>query len=376
MGANKTNTSGRSSKQSLKAARSIEDQALKALMVAAPCVLVVTLLVNRVYLHAVALPIIGRPSMAIFTSLFSCLLAFGLFVALYPRAVAKADPGSYLTTTKRSIRWFDTLSLAVVYSLIVFAFTVLVARVMAASFEGLQFDVYTASIIIGIACGLVAYGVVRVVGSINSRQIVSVLALFLVGGVTVSMLTAQNTLWWEANFSTLGQSTQQGTASFYAFNLTLIFSALAIVVLARHLYADMQALMGQGTLLGVSRTNAVKTIFIVAAMGLGGVGLFFYKPDSLQGTLHVISAGLVALAFGALMIMLKWLLPGLSKPFMTISYIALGALAGAYVLYTFFGYLSLTAFELSCFGICFGWLFLFTQQIAQERSGIIVRKGK
>ncbi len=366
MGAKKSNTSVRGSKQSLRTARSIEDQALKALMVVAPSVLALTLVVSGLMLGVSALPITGRPSMSIFISLSSSLIAFGLFLSLYPRAVAQAAPNSYLVSAKRSVRWFDAVSLGIVYALIVFALTVLSARVMAASFEGLQFDIYTASVLVGIACGLVAYGVVRMVGGINSNQIINVLALFLVGGVTLSMLTAQDPLWWEANFSTLGQSTQRGTASFYAFNFTLIFSALAIIVLARHLYADMQALMEQGSLLGVSKTNAVKTIFVVAALGLGGVGLFFYKPDSLQGTLHVISAGLVALAFGALMILLKWLLPGLSKPFMTISYIALAALVTAYVFFTFVGYLSLTAFELGCFGICFGWLYLFTQQIVGQ----------
>jgi len=349
MGAKKSNTSVRGSKQSLRTARSIEDQALKALMVVAPSVLALTLVVSGLMLGVSALPITGRPSMSIFISLSSSLIAFGLFLSLYPRAVAQAAPNSYLVSAKRSVRWFDAVSLGIVYALIVFALTVLSARVMAASFEGLQFDIYTASVLVGIACGLVAYGVVR-----------------MVGGVTLSMLTAQDPLWWEANFSTLGQSTQRGTASFYAFNFTLIFSDLAIIVLARHLYADMQALMEQGSLLGVSKTNAVKTIFVVAALGLGGVGLFFYKPDSLQGTLHVISAGLVALAFGALMILLKWLLPGLSKPFMTISYIALAALVTAYVFFTFVGYLSLTAFELGCFGICFGWLYLFTQQIVGQ----------
>ncbi len=369
--AKQTNTSAAGLKASVATPWPAEDQALKALMVVAPGVFVVTLLISRFVLGVDTLPIIGRPSMSIFISLISSLLALGLFVALYSRAVSKTDPYSYLATARLPMRWFDALSLGIVYALIVFILTALAGRVMAASFEGLQFDIYTASILMGVTCGLVAYGVVRTVTNIDSRQIVSVLALFLVGGVTLSMLTAQNPLWWEANFSTLGQATQRGTASFYAFNLTLIFSALAIIVLARHLYADMQALMKEGSLIGVSRTNAVKTIFVVAALGLGGVGLFFYKPDSLQGTLHVFSAGLVALAFGALMILLKWLLPGLSHTFMTISYIALAALVGAYILYMVLGYLSLTAFELSCFGICFGWLYLFTQQIAQERSGIM-----
>lgn len=363
MGAKKSSIPVRDSKQSHHVGRSAEDQALRALMAVAPCVALITLAASSLVLNLDVLPIIGRPSMSIFISLFSSLIALGLFLALYPLAIARATPESYLASAKRSVRWFDAMSLGIVYSLIVFALTTLSARVLAASFEGLQFDIYTASVLVGLTCGLAAYAVVRIVSSINSQQIVNVLALFLVGGVTLSMLTAQDSLWWEANFSTLGQATQRGTASFYAFNLTLIFSALAIIVLARHLYADMQKLMEQGSLLGVSRTNAVKTIFIIAALGLGGVGLFFYRPDSLQGALHVVSAGLVALAFGALMVLLKWLLPGLSRPFMTISYIALASLVAAYVFFTFIGYLSLTAFELSCFGICFGWLYLFTQQI-------------
>lgn len=355
--------------RSLRGSKAIEDLALKAFMVLVPSVGLLALLINLATGQS-SLPITGRPSMAIYISLLSGLLTLVIFIGLYRPATRINVTEEYLVTVKKPALIFDALSLGVVYSLIAIGLTIGLERIMAASFVGLRLDIYTASIIIGLACGLVAYAVVRVVAAIDSKQIVNVLAFFLVAGVTISMITTTDPLWWEANFSTLGQVTQQYTASFYAFNLTLILSAFAIIVLARHLYADMRILIQKGSMLGVSKVNAVKTIFVVAALGLAGVGFFPYKPDSFQATMHVFSAGLIAIAFGALMILLKWLLPGLSKSFMTISYVALTALGSAYILFTFVGYLSLTAFELSCFAICFGWLYLFTQQIVNTRAGI------
>lgn len=355
-------------RRNLRSNRAVEDFALKALMVVAPVVGLITLVSCLVFIHKTSLPLVGQPSMAAFISLFSGLLSFGIFLLLYRQATMANGADSYLVKAKRPSVIFDTLSLGAVYSLIVIALTIWLMRVMAASFEGLKLDVYTASVLIGLACGLVCYGLIRVIAKINSRQIVNILAGFLVGGVTISMLTAQDPLWWEANFSTLGQATQRYTGSFYAFNLTLILSALAIIVLARHLYADMEQLIQGGSMMGVSKINAVKVVFVIAALGLGGVGMFPYKPDSFQAVMHIFSAGLVAIAFGALMILLRWLLPGLPKSFMAISYIALAALVAAYILFNFVGYLSLTAFELGCFAICFSWLYLFTQQIVNLKE--------
>lgn len=354
--------------RSIRGSKAIEDLALRALLFVTPAVALIAVIVSKFFLNVTLLPITGRPSMAIFISLISGLMTLVLFLALYPSAVRATGADDYLAKAKKPALVFDAVSLGLVYTLIVVGLTIALEQIMAASFLGLKLDVYTASVLIGLACGLVSYAVIRAVAVISSKQIVNVLAFFLIAGVTVSMLTAKDTLWWEANFSTLGQATQQYTTSYYAFNITLILSALAIIVLARHLYADMEALMKQGSMLGVSKASAVKTIFIVAALGLGGVGVFQYDPNTFAAFMHVFSAGLVAIAFGALMVFLRWLLPDLSKPFMTISYVALAALVSAYILFNFIGYLSLTAFELGCFAICFGWLYLFTQQIVGSRT--------
>ena len=61
--------------------------------------------------------------------------------------------------------------------------------------------------------------------------------------------------------------------------------------------------------------------------------------------------------------LLRWLMPGLSRQFLKISYIIGGIMALDWLVFKATSYLSLTAFELLEFGLSFPWLLLLFQNL-------------
>ncbi len=344
-----------------------EDRSIQAILIATPVVAMFVLVLNQLFNAGQALSILGRPSFAVYITPIAMALVFAVFMwryltSFYPK-------GNDTDVYKRRLTVVvDGISLGLVYMIVAGAITIWLERIFNNSFVGLRLDQYTSSLLIGLTIGIVAYTIIRLTRNISSKQTINVVALFLVGGVIVSMLTTKEPTWWEANFSTLGQATQQSTASYYIFNLTLILSGFALVVLARQVIADAKEVFVAGKNGSKNKLRTVYIFMIVASLGLAGVGLFPYTPNSYKAFMHVFSAGLVAISFGVLIGLLRWLLPSASKSFLTISYIILASLVGSYVLYARIGYLSLTAFELSCFAICFSWLYLFTQQVVNSKE--------
>lgn len=345
-----------------------ENLSLKAFLYTAPSAALLVLLINKLFLHHDSLAIVGNPSMAIFVSLLSGILALVLFVIFYIRGPSHDMQEAGIVKPRPLIRTLDAIALGIVYTVIVVGLTIVAEAVIANAFKGLRLDIYTSSLLIGISVGIAAYFIVKLVSNITTKQIMNVLSFFLIGGVFFSMITATDPLWWMSNFSSLGQASERYTLSFYVFNLTLIMSGYVIIILARHLYYDMKQLIEAHPKAANDRIDLVKIAFIVIALGLTGVGLFPYKPDALQGDLHVASAGFMLISFATLMIALRWILPNISRPFLAVTYIAAAGIAAMAIVYRLTDYLNVTAFELLGFVICFAWLYLFTQQIVYQRS--------
>lgn len=351
-----------------------EDRSIRAILIATPVVAIIVLLLNQLFNDGRPLSILGRPSFAAYITPIAMLVVFAVFIHRYLTEYYPRGSSSDMYKRRLAVT-ADGISLGLVYMIVAGAITIWLERIFSNSFIGLKLDQYTSSMLIGLVVGIVAYSIIRITRHISSKQTINVLALFLVGGVIVSMLTTEEPSWWEANFSTLGQATQQFTASYYIFNLTLILSGFALVVLARQVIADAKEVFVGGPNGSKNKLRTVYVFMVIASLGLAGVGLFPYTPDSYKAFMHVFSAGLVAVSFGVLIGLLRWLLPSASKSFLAISYIILGSLVGSYILFTRVGYLGLTAFELGCFAICFSWLYLFTQQVVNTKEYNGTKRG-
>ena len=99
------------------------------------------------------------------------------------------------------------------------------------------------------------------------------------------------------------------------------------------------------------------------AVDVGAVGLF---PNNHEyHWLHDQIAGLLIYIIIALIVMLRWLLPHMTKEFLWISYGVGLILVAADFLFDVVGYLSLTAFEIIGFVLVFVWVMMLLQ-ILQE----------
>jgi hypothetical protein len=258
-------------------------------------------------------------------------------------------------------KWRDTTALAFAYGVVGGGAMVGLGYLFSLGFRGLAFDPYTASALVGLAAGVGAYGAASAAYNIGPNSIIVVLAVVLIGGVLFSMITNTQTDWWKENFSYLGTTDSSRPK---AFNFALILGGFVMAALTSFVFSLFdKAVLGGKVANTALRTNILRILFLGAALGIGGVGFFFVNGDTLQSSLHVLSAFIAIAVFIFMIVLLKWLAPTISREFQITSYLMLAGIGLAYFLFIRVGYLSFTAFEMVSFGICFSWLILFLRQI-------------
>lgn len=258
-------------------------------------------------------------------------------------------------------KWRDAVSLSLAFSIVNAASILLLAYVFSGGFRGLSFDIYTSSVLVALVVAVLAYANYNTVSDLQPSSIIKILAFVLIGGVMFSMITNNNTEWWQYNFSTLG-----GVYSSRAitFNLTLILAALIMITLTTFVFTLFDRAVSHGSSKAKDiRSKTLKWLFVAAAIALGGVGFFPYIANTPYALLHNLSAFGLVLIFLVLIASLRWLASGFSKEFFALSYVVAASLIVFFLLFTSVGYFSLTAFQLSSFVFCFSWLMLFLKQI-------------
>ncbi|MBO0485916.1 DUF998 domain-containing protein [Vagococcus fluvialis] len=224
-------------------------------------------------------------------------------------------------------------------------------------FEGASFDIYTATAIFFIFTAIINYLMIYAAYSFTSSMIVTILIVVIIGGVFFAMLTNSESRWWQHNFSFLGTNE---AASSWQFNLTLMLSALLMVALIDYLFVNLKKSGYTGFKVASSRV-----LLTMVAISLGGVGFF---PNNGTGQLHALhtkAAEMLVYLIVILIVSIRWILPKVTKEFLTISYGIAAVLVACNFLFQNIGYLSLTVFELLAFGLALSWILLLLQHIQQ-----------
>lgn len=219
-------------------------------------------------------------------------------------------------------------------------------------FAGASFDIYTSTLFVFLFVAAITYGMLNLAMTISEAVITNSMMIMIIGGMLFSMLTNSNRDWWHYNFSYLG--TQQN-ATYWRFNITLIFSALLMATLVDYLFFNLQKKYPDR---GV---KALQILLYAEAACLGGIGCFPNDPQYhvLHDRISMWLVYIMILIIG----LLRWLMPGLSRQFLKISYIIGGIMALDWLVFKATSYLSLTAFELLEFGLSFSWLLLLFQNL-------------
>lgn len=254
----------------------------------------------------------------------------------------------------------STWSLALVHGLLIFLCYALLFYVVSESFVDAYIDMWAASFVLALSTGFAAYSVFLSAVTMNAVRVSMLLALFLLAGTFISMLTASNPHWWDDHFSSLGAG---GGVSGYTFNATLIVAGLVIVALSRYITADFQKLRQGGQLSERAKVGLVQALLTGIGIALAFVGLFVYNE---YPTIHNLAAGGMAILFLVIVLLLPIITLGFTKAFFIASYALLASLLASVWLFLGVHYLNLTVFELVAAAIIFTWMVVFVRHIAAQ----------
>ncbi|WP_251574132.1 DUF998 domain-containing protein [Limosilactobacillus agrestimuris] len=296
--------------------------------------------------HMRTVPITGGYSIANGSMLLS--LVSGLFVFVVSFIVTKLRNNG----PTRNVYWRSLPTITIACGLIIaFSFSAFF-WLLGKLFMDACFDIYTSTTFVFVIIALINYLMINLALTLTSGIITNLLTIMIIGGMLFSMLTNSTRDWWKHNFSFLG--TSQNPANLQ-FNVTLIFSGLLMIALVDYLFVNLQRKYP-----GV-KTQLLRWLLYGEAACIAAIGLFPNDPK-----FHIlhdrISMWLVYIML-ILIVAIRWILPEVTKQFLTISYV-IGAVMGAeYIIFKLANYLSLTAFELIEFALSFSWLLLLLQNI-------------
>lgn len=247
-------------------------------------------------------------------------------------------------------------SIGLVHGLLAFLGYALLFYIMSQAFQDAMIDMWSASAILALSTGFVAYVVAISASNLNASNISMLAALFLVTGVLISMLTANDPHWWYLHFSSLGAG---GGVSGYAFNGTLIIAGLVIVALSLYVIEDFKKLQHDERIPQKAKVGILQVCLTGIGIALACVGAFVYNVNPL---IHNYSAGGMALLFLTIIALLPLITPGFARSFFVASYALAGSLFLAIWLISI-GYFNLTVFELAAAAIVFIWLVVFVRHV-------------
>ena len=279
-------------------------------------------------------------------------LYLGTFSGVVAFATAFIRQKRHRSGPAMELHWRNLPTLLIAFGTILAISIMIVFWLAEKMFAGASFDIYTSTLFVFLFVTAITYGMLNLAMTISEAIITNSMMIMIIGGMLFSMLTNSNRDWWHYNFSYLG--TQQN-ATYWRFNITLIFSALLMATLVDYLFFNLQKKYPDR---GV---KVLRILLYAEAACLGGIGCFPNDPQYhvLHDRISMWLVYIMILIIG----LLRWLMPGLSRQFLKISYIIGGIMALDWLVFKATSYLSLTAFELLEFGLSFSWLLLLFQNL-------------
>lgn len=271
--------------------------------------------------------------------------------------------------TSKDIYWRNFPTILSSFVIILVMSLVAFFKVMGLIFKGAGFDLFTATLLFFAFVAIVNYFMIYSALSITPSKLTNLLIFVIVAGVFVAMITNRENQWWQFNFSFLGTAEAKYR---WEFNLTLLFSALLMIALIDYIFVGLQNSFQENKKLLILRV-----LLTLTAIDLGAVGLFPYTEIGPFVGFHNQAAGILVYLIIILIVGIRWLLPEVTKEFLTISYLIGAVLVITLYLFIGVGYLSLTAFELLSFILAFAWILLLVQllqKMAEEGTHSFIVK--
>lgn len=296
------------------------------------------------------IPLSGNTSLATGTILLGVIMGTILFGIFFVR-----ERRNQTNTFSQNIYWRN-------FPVIILSFALILGLTLLGSFwlfetmfDGLSFDRLTATIIFFVFETIINYLMILLAFSLAPNILIRLFTLVIVSGVLIAMASNTSRRWWQYNLSFLGTKLASNS---WQFNITLIFSALIMVALVDYIFVSLHAIYPHSW-----RLNILRAILTLMAVDLGAVG--FFPNNAASHYMHDKVAGFLVYFIIILIVGIRWLLPGVTREFLTLSYTIGAILVAADILFQGIGYLSLTAFEIIGFALSFGWVVMLLQLLQQ-----------
>ncbi|RZI48314.1 AbrB/MazE/SpoVT family DNA-binding domain-containing protein [Lactococcus kimchii] len=301
------------------------------------------------FAHPDAIPLSGNQSLA--TAVITIANALGMltFISAY-----FARRKTFYRQMTQRIYWRTFATVTVSVLLIVILATMGLFWFLGQIFYGVSFGLFTSTFLFAIFSGIINYVMIFVVDTFSINVMVNMLLVVSIGGFVSSMATNGNQYWWQRNFSLLGT---QASDSSWQFNLTLIVSAALFAALVDYIFVSLRQKIGSHL-----RQNILQVLLTLCAVSIGLVGLI---PNN-SGWMHIahdVVAQLIVLFMAISILGIRWFLPRAGRNLYRMSYLIVALILISYILWHPIHYLTLTAFEILSFSLCFAWLLLLVNTL-------------
>lgn len=213
-------------------------------------------------------------------------------------------------------------------------------------FPGASFDRLTAILIFWLFLLVVAAFMVQAAVTIDTTMLSNLLLVVIVSGMVIAMATNNTRRWWQHNLSFLGTNM---ASQAWQFNVTLIISALLFVALVDTLFVALEERYPRSWKLWTMRI-----MLTLIGADLACIGIF--PNNAASHLLHDQAAGMLVFLVAGLIVGCRWLLPGVTQEFLWSSYAVAVALLALNFGFRWFGWPTLTSFEIQAFVLAFGWV--------------------
>lgn len=332
---------------------------------------VVAIIVGLIAFRGYRPPLAGDGSVAIYASVVAGAMAGAAFVAGYVQNVRTVHLWLGARPVVRQI--VDVAALLVVHASIATMSALVLFRLFQQAFSGLTVDPVAGTVMLAVSAGVAGYFGYTSGARITAVALSVMLAVFMASGMLVSMLYAENPLWWHSMFSELGTG-QAGLTSFWTFNTTITTSGIILTTLSAFITRDLKRWAevvatrrhdagapgrghrNPGGRFLRPRPAVIRACLVVGGICMVGIGLF---PVNTFERIHTSFVQVLAVALMVLLAGVPLWLPGFPKAFFLLTYMSVAALIAAALLWRPVQYYNLTALELAAAGIVFAWLVVF-----------------
>lgn len=180
----------------------------------------------------------------------------------------------------------------------------------------------------------------------SASQLAVLIGVTMLTGISISIITTTDPVWWHLHFSQLG-TFKNGSAAF--FNGALIGGGVLVVIYAGATAREIRALAPGRVRRGAARTTRI--MYTIMGVNLALVGCV---PLNSNGFVHDRVAGAMVLGFVGLLVTSPFLLHRLPRRLVLATVVIFAIVfAGAWVFVT--GQINLALFEVISFGAIFAW---------------------